>query len=57
MHRRTSRCKKVMEMFLRCRDEEMSDRCGEIEFSLYGKEGDRLVKGVVQFKYLVRPLY
>ena len=57
MHRRTSRCKKVMEMFLRCRDEEMSDRCGEIEFSLYGKEGDRLVKGVVQIKYLVRPLY
>ena len=34
----------------------MSERCGDMEFSLYGIEGGALVEGVANFKYLVRPL-
>ena len=30
--------------------------CGEVEFSLYGKEGDTLVEGVSNFKYMGRSL-
>ena len=37
-------------------DVEMVQRLGEMEFSLYGREGGALVKGVAQFKYLRRPL-
>ena len=49
-NRRTEICKKVAEMRLRQRDVEMLDRCGEIEFSLYGGEGDALVEGVATLK-------
>ena len=30
----------------------MMDSCGGTDFSLYGREGDALVEGVTQFKYL-----
>ena len=30
----------------------MAARCGEMEFSLYGEEGDKMVEGVENFKYL-----
>ena len=29
---------------------EMAERCGEMEFSLYGREGGVLVEGVENFK-------
>ena len=34
----------------------MAERCGDMEFRLYGREGDALVEVVANFKYLVRPL-
>ena len=35
----------------------MAQILGEMEFSLYGREGVAIVEGVGQFKYLGRPLY
>ena len=32
------------------------ERCGGMEFILYGREGDALAEGVANFKYLGRPL-
>ena len=43
-------------MRLRWRDLETAERCGEMEFILYGREVDALVEGVAKFKYLGRPL-
>ena len=39
-------------MCLRKRCVLMSERYREIDFSLYGREGDALVLGVVKFEYL-----
>ena len=35
---------------------EIAQRVGDTEFSLYVREGDALVEGVEQFKYLGRTL-
>ena len=35
----------------------MSERCGKMEFSMEGGEGDERVVGVATFRYLGRPLY
>ena len=43
-------------MRLRQRDVELAQRYGDMEFSLFGREGYELVEGVTQFKYLGRPL-
>ena len=43
-------------MHLRQRDVEMEEMCGHMEYSLYGREGDALVEGVANFKYLGRNL-
>ena len=48
-HRRMARYNR---MRIIKRDVEMAERCGEIEFRFYGREGDALVEGVSQFKYL-----
>ena len=47
---------KATYMWLRWRDMEMAKRCGETEFSLYGKDGVAMVEGVENFNYLGRPL-
>ena len=44
--RRTERFNKVTEMQLRLRDEDMTERCVEMELSLYRGEGDALAEGV-----------
>ena len=46
-----------MEMWLIQRDVEIAERCGEMKFSLYGREGGALVEVVAKFKYLGCPLY
>ena len=35
---------------------EISARCGEMEFNLYGEEGDEIAENVPTFRYLVQPL-
>ena len=35
----------------------MAERCRDMEFILYRREGDMLVEGVANFKYLGIPLY
>ena len=55
-HRRTTRCEKATEMRLRVRDVEMVDRCGDTKLCLYGREGDTLVEGLENFKYLGQTL-
>ena len=45
-HRMMDRCEKATEMRLRWIDSEMAERCGEMDFSLYGMEGDALVEGL-----------
>ena len=44
-HIHTERLNKAMEMRIRRRDVEMLERCEEMEFSLYGREGGALVNG------------
>ena len=44
------------EMWIRRRDVEMAERCGEVEFSLYGRKGGKLVEEVANFKYLWQPM-
>ena len=55
-HRMTSRCDKSTDMSPRQRDVDMEERCGEMEFILYGMEGGVLVEGVAQFEYMGLPL-
>ena len=43
-------------MRLQHNDVEIAHRLGNIEFSLYNKEGDSLVEGAAQLKYLGRTL-
>ena len=38
-------------------DGEIAARCGEMEFSLYGEEGDERLDNVPTLRYLGRPLY
>ena len=47
---------KATEMHIRRRDVEMEEMCGHMESSLYGREGDALVEGVANFKYLGRQM-
>ena len=49
------RVNKETKMRLRHRDVWMAERCGEIKFSMYGEEGNAMVEGVENFKYLGRP--
>ena len=55
-HRRKERCNKATEMWIRWRDVEMSEKCEDIYFSLYGREGLVLVELVTTFKYMRQPL-
>ena len=34
----------------------MEERYGEMDFSLYGRDGDTMVEEVANFEYLGRPL-
>ena len=36
---------------------DIAERCGEMDFSLEGGEGDDMVESVTTFRYLGRPLY
>ena len=56
-HRQSAKCHKLTERRLLQRDVEMEARCGEMEFNLYGEEGDEIVDNVPTFRYLGRPLY
>ena len=51
-HRRMDRCEKAVAMRIRLRGVEMMERCEEMEFSFYGREGYALVEVVANFKYL-----
>ena len=51
-HRWTEICNKATEMQLRQREAETAERCRDIEFSLYERERDALVKVVATSKYL-----
>ena len=55
-HRQSDKCNKSTEIRLQLRDVEMAERCGEMEFSLKGYEGDDRVENVTTFRYLGRPL-
>ena len=55
-HRRAVICHKDMDMWIRRRDVEMAERCGEMEFSLYGRDGGALAERVSNFNYLGSPL-
>ena len=55
-HRPMAICEKSAETRLRHRYLGMVDRCGEMEFILYGIEGDTLVEGVANSKCMGRPL-
>ena len=57
IHKHTSRYDQVTEIRLQWRDVELDQRSRELEFSLYGREGDALVEIVAQFKYMGIPLY
>ena len=51
-YKQIARCDQAMEIRLKWRDMEFYHRSGEMEFALYGREGDELVEGLTQFKYL-----
>ena len=55
-HRHTDKCNKAIERRLQRRDVEMTVRCGNMEYSLEGEEGDEMAEGVVTFRYLGRTL-
>ena len=55
-HRKSDKCHKATERRLRRRDMEMAERCGEMDFSLEGGEGEERVDNVTRFRYLGRPL-
>ena len=56
IHKRTDRRERVTDMSLRRIYMEMEESLEEMEFILYGREGDTMMEGVTQFKYLGRPL-
>ena len=45
-HRRKARCKKATEIWIRWIYVEMVERCGDMELSLQGREGNALAEGV-----------
>ena len=51
-HRQTDKCNKATKRQIRRRDVEMTGRCGDMEFSLEGEEGDEMVEGVAMFRCL-----
>ena len=55
-HRWTARREKATEMQLSRRDVDIVERCWEMEFRFYRREGDALVELVANFKYLGRLL-
>ena len=55
-HIQMDRRNRTTEMRLQHNDVEIAHRLGNIEFSLYDKEGDSLVEGAAQLKYLGRTL-
>ena len=56
-HSFTARFNRAMEMNIRRKDVEISHIAGDMEFSLYGREGSALTEQVSQLKYLGRTLY
>ena len=48
----TESCNQATEIRLRKRDVEISQREGDMEFSLYDMEYEPLIEGVTKFKYL-----
>ena len=55
-YKNSDKCHKSIEKSLQQRDVDMAARCGEMEFSLDGEEGDERVENVPTFQYLVQPL-
>ena len=55
-HRKSDKFHKSTDRRIQRRDVEMSERFGEMKFSLYGEEGDERVENVTAFRYLVIPL-
>ena len=51
-HRQSDKCYMLAERRLQERDVKMEARCGEMEFSLYGEEGEERVENVATFQYL-----
>ena len=49
-HQRLDRCNQMMEMRLRTWDVELSQRAGEMRFSMYAREYGPQVEGSTQFK-------
>ena len=47
---------KLTKRKLRWRDVEMAARCGEMEFSIYGEEGDEILENITTLRYLGIPL-
>ena len=54
-HKRMASCYRAMDMRLRQRDLEMAERLGEMEFSLYGREGVALMEGWISSNTLGVP--
>ena len=50
--RQSDKCHKLTEIRLLWRDVGMAERCGEMEFSLEGREGEERVENVMTFRYL-----
>ena len=55
-HHQLDKCHKLTERRLQQKDVETAARCGEMEFSIYGEEGDERVENVTTFRYLGRLL-
>ena len=51
-HSQTDKCNKETDRRLGRRYMEMAERCGDMEFSLYVDEWEKMVEGVANFKYL-----
>ena len=55
-HWQSDKCNKLTERRLQRRDADMAERCGEMEFSLDGEEGNERVENVPTFWYIGIPL-
>ena len=55
-HRHSNKCLNLTERRLGWRDVEMAARCGEMDFSTDGEEGDERVNNVPTFWYLGQPI-
>ena len=56
IHRQLGKCHKLTDRRIRQRDVEMAARCGVMEFSLEGGEGDERLENVTTVRYLGRLL-